>query len=174
VLLPISYEPTWMRMLAHFNPLYYLVEDSRLPASGAPAEVRAGACRRSFKWCRGVRAMPVARGRHLVRYRSCARLGRSVVPGKAIATWTRLGYVVHAAVHHVDIASGRRGVLRLPLPSTLEADLNLVPADEFRPEGPSFRALRGSPLQPLRVAAATSAEHFARLAVLIGYCERLA
>jgi ABC-2 type transport system permease protein len=23
-----------MRMLAHFNPLYYLVEDSRLPASG--------------------------------------------------------------------------------------------------------------------------------------------
>ena len=34
VLLPISYGPTWMRVLAHFNPLYYLVEASRVLAAG--------------------------------------------------------------------------------------------------------------------------------------------
>jgi ABC-2 type transport system permease protein len=35
VLLPISLGPTWMRDLAHFNPLYYLVQASRVLASGA-------------------------------------------------------------------------------------------------------------------------------------------
>ena len=34
VLLPISLGPTWMRDLAHFNPLYYLVQASRVLASG--------------------------------------------------------------------------------------------------------------------------------------------
>jgi ABC-2 type transport system permease protein len=34
VLLPISFGPTWMRVLAHFNPLYYLVEAARALASG--------------------------------------------------------------------------------------------------------------------------------------------
>lgn len=34
VLLPISLGPTWMRVLAHFNPLYYLVEAARVLASG--------------------------------------------------------------------------------------------------------------------------------------------
>jgi ABC-2 type transport system permease protein len=34
VLLPISLGPAWMRVLAHFNPLYYLVEASRALASG--------------------------------------------------------------------------------------------------------------------------------------------
>jgi ABC-2 type transport system permease protein len=34
VLLPISLGPLWMRILAHFNPLYYLVEASRALASG--------------------------------------------------------------------------------------------------------------------------------------------
>jgi ABC-2 type transport system permease protein len=35
VLLPISLGPLWMRVLAHFNPLYYLVEAARVLASGS-------------------------------------------------------------------------------------------------------------------------------------------
>ena len=35
VLLPISIGPLWMRVLAHFNPLYYLVEASRSLAVGS-------------------------------------------------------------------------------------------------------------------------------------------
>ena len=34
VLLPISLGPLWMRVLAHFNPLYYLVEAARVLAAG--------------------------------------------------------------------------------------------------------------------------------------------
>ena len=34
VLLPISLGPLWMRVLAHFNPLYYLVVASRALAVG--------------------------------------------------------------------------------------------------------------------------------------------
>jgi ABC-2 type transport system permease protein len=34
VLLPISLGPEWMRVLAHVNPLYYLVQASRVLASG--------------------------------------------------------------------------------------------------------------------------------------------
>jgi len=37
VLLPISLGPTWMRVIAHFNPLYYLVEASRVLAGGTLA-----------------------------------------------------------------------------------------------------------------------------------------
>jgi ABC-2 type transport system permease protein len=37
VLLPISLGPTWMRVLAHFNPLYYLVQASRVLAGGTLA-----------------------------------------------------------------------------------------------------------------------------------------
>jgi ABC-2 type transport system permease protein len=34
VLLPISLGPTWMKVLAHFNPLYYAVEAARALANG--------------------------------------------------------------------------------------------------------------------------------------------
>jgi ABC-2 type transport system permease protein len=34
VLLPISLGPTWLKVIAHFNPLYYLVEASRALATG--------------------------------------------------------------------------------------------------------------------------------------------
>lgn len=34
VLLPISLGPAWIRILAHFNPLYYLVQASRVLAAG--------------------------------------------------------------------------------------------------------------------------------------------
>ena len=35
VLLPISLGPTWMRVVAHFDPLYYVVEGARALAAGA-------------------------------------------------------------------------------------------------------------------------------------------
>ncbi len=43
VLLPISLGPTWMRVLAHFNPLHYTVEGARALSAGAgnPAVWRA-------------------------------------------------------------------------------------------------------------------------------------
>jgi ABC-2 type transport system permease protein len=34
VLLPLSMAPSWMRVVAHFNPLYYVVEANRLLAAG--------------------------------------------------------------------------------------------------------------------------------------------
>ena len=37
VLLPITLGPTWMRVLAHFNPLYYAVEGARALSAGAYA-----------------------------------------------------------------------------------------------------------------------------------------
>jgi hypothetical protein len=36
VLLPISHGPAWMRVLAHVNPLYHLVQASRALADGTP------------------------------------------------------------------------------------------------------------------------------------------
>jgi ABC-2 type transport system permease protein len=35
VLLPISFGPLWMRVVAHFNPLYYAVQASRFLAAGS-------------------------------------------------------------------------------------------------------------------------------------------
>jgi ABC-2 type transport system permease protein len=35
VLLPISFGPLWMRVVAHFNPLYYAVQASRSLAAGS-------------------------------------------------------------------------------------------------------------------------------------------
>ena len=35
VLLPISFGPVWMRVIAHFNPLYYAVQASRSLATGS-------------------------------------------------------------------------------------------------------------------------------------------
>ncbi|OFW59959.1 MAG: hypothetical protein A2W01_08710 [Candidatus Solincola sediminis] len=34
VLLPLTLAPYWMRVLAHFNPLYYVVEGTRVLATG--------------------------------------------------------------------------------------------------------------------------------------------
>lgn len=34
VLIPMSFGPTWLRVMAHFNPLYYLVQSSRVLAGG--------------------------------------------------------------------------------------------------------------------------------------------
>lgn len=62
VLLPISLGPAWMRVLAHFNPLYYLVQASRVLAAGTmtgPAVWQAFAilvplCALVLTWATGV------------------------------------------------------------------------------------------------------------------------
>jgi ABC-2 type transport system permease protein len=35
VLLPMSLAPVWMRVLAHFNPLYYAVQAARALSAGS-------------------------------------------------------------------------------------------------------------------------------------------
>jgi hypothetical protein len=79
--------------------------------------------------------------------------------GEVLADWTRSMLEEHGAVHHVDIANGPRVYRAFLLPSTLEVDLNFVPASEFRPDGPKFRPLRGRPLPPGPAAPADDAEH---------------
>lgn len=80
--------------------------------------------------------------------------------GETVANWTRRMAQEHGAVHHVDIARGLQVYRAFLLPSTLEVDLNFVPAGEFQPEGPTFRALRGTPLPSASTATADSSEHF--------------
>lgn len=40
VLLPISFGPTWLQVLAHLNPAYYVVEASRVLASGTIGDMK--------------------------------------------------------------------------------------------------------------------------------------
>jgi ABC-2 type transport system permease protein len=35
VLLPISFGPSWLRVVAHFDPLYYVVEGARALGAGS-------------------------------------------------------------------------------------------------------------------------------------------
>jgi ABC-2 type transport system permease protein len=68
VLLPISIGPAWMRVLAHFNPLYYLVVASRVLASGSltgtavwqGAAVLVPLCALVLAWATGVVRKAVA------------------------------------------------------------------------------------------------------------------
>jgi len=41
VLIPIRFAPTWMQVLAHFNPLYYAVEGARAVSAGSFASAAA-------------------------------------------------------------------------------------------------------------------------------------
>lgn len=68
VLLPISYGPLWLRVLAHGNPLYYLVEASRSLGRGAISTSQVGLafavltplCVLSLVWATGVFRRAVA------------------------------------------------------------------------------------------------------------------
>ena len=42
VLLPIALAPTWMRVIAHFNPMYYVVEADRVLATGTIYDAKVG------------------------------------------------------------------------------------------------------------------------------------
>jgi ABC-2 type transport system permease protein len=68
VLLPISLGPAWMRVIAHFNPLYYLVAASRVLAGGTLAAAAVGQafavlvplCALVLAWATGVFRRAVA------------------------------------------------------------------------------------------------------------------
>jgi ABC-2 type transport system permease protein len=68
VLLPIAYGPTWLRVLAHANPLYYLVEASRSLGAGLITTSKVGVafavltplCVLSLVWATGVFRRAVA------------------------------------------------------------------------------------------------------------------
>ena len=40
MLLPMSLAPQWLQIVAHFNPVYYVVEAARLLAIGEVAEAK--------------------------------------------------------------------------------------------------------------------------------------
>ncbi len=62
VLLPVSLGPAWLRVLAHFNPLYYLVQSARVLAAGTlsgtavwqAAAVLVPLCALVLTWATGV------------------------------------------------------------------------------------------------------------------------
>ena len=68
VLIPMSFGPTWLRVLAHFNPLYYLVVSSRVLGSGTitgtavwqAAAVLVPLCALVLAWATGVVRRAVA------------------------------------------------------------------------------------------------------------------
>jgi ABC-2 type transport system permease protein len=68
VLLPISLAPPWVRVTAHFNPLYYAVQASRVLASGMLGgsavwqafAVLVRGCGGGGGWARGVMRLGIA------------------------------------------------------------------------------------------------------------------
>jgi ABC-2 type transport system permease protein len=62
VLIPMSFGPTWLRVMAHFNPLYYLVQSARVLAGGTltgtavwqAAAVLVPLCLLTLGWATGV------------------------------------------------------------------------------------------------------------------------
>ena len=60
------------------------------------------------------------------------------------ADWTERMYAEHAAVHHVDVMSGRVLFRVFLLASTLQVDIAFWPAAEFGATAPTFRLLFGT------------------------------
>jgi hypothetical protein len=77
-----------------------------------------------------------------------------------VADWTADMYRMFGSLHHVEIATGSKVYRAFLLPSTLQVDLNFVPAGDFGARGPKFRLLSGSAAEPAPVNA-PSPDHFA-------------
>jgi hypothetical protein len=65
-----------------------------------------------------------------------------------LSDWTSLMCDQHGAVHHVDVKSGAWIYRVFLLPNTLQVDIALVSAAEFRPLAPSFRLVHGKASEP--------------------------
>lgn len=78
-----------------------------------------------------------------------------------VADWTADMYQVFGSLHHVEIATGSTVYRAFLLPSTLQVDLNFVPADDFGARGPKFRLLSGLAGEPPPPVQARSPDHFA-------------
>ena len=83
--------------------------------------------------------------------------------GATVADWTADMYHMFGPLHHVEIATGATVYRAFLLPSTLEVDLNFVPADDFRARGPKFRLLSGSAGEQLPPVPAPTPDHLAGL-----------
>jgi hypothetical protein len=78
---------------------------------------------------------------------------------KVLSAWTAHMYHQHLALHHVDVRSGDWVYRVFLLPSTLQVDLALVPASEFRALAPTFRLMFGEANEP-RFVPPQPAGHF--------------
>ena len=65
-----------------------------------------------------------------------------------LSDWTAHMYDRHLALHHLDVNSGAWIYRVFLLPSTLQVDLALVPAAEFRALAPTFRLMFGQASDP--------------------------
>lgn len=74
-----------------------------------------------------------------------------------LSDWTARLYGRHGAVHHTDIQAGAWIYRAFLLPSTLQVDLALVPAAEFRALAPSFRLMFGTAGEPRPPVSASAA-----------------
>jgi predicted nucleotidyltransferase len=80
-----------------------------------------------------------------------------------VADWTADMYHVFGSLHHVETTTGSKVYRAFLLPSTLQVDLNFVPADDFGARGPRFRLLSGLAGEP-PPASAPAPDHFAGIA----------
>jgi hypothetical protein len=84
-----------------------------------------------------------------------------------VAEWTADMDRMFGALHHVEIAIGSNEYRAFLLPSTLQVDLNFVPADDFRPRGPKFRLLSGLAGEQRPPVPVPSWDHFAGMGWLL-------
>lgn len=61
--------------------------------------------------------------------------------------WTKLMYLDHGAIHHVDVSFGAAVYRVFLLANTLQVDLAFFPADEFGATAPTFRLLFGTSVE---------------------------
>ena len=78
-----------------------------------------------------------------------------------VADWTADMYRKFGSLHHVETTTGSKVYRAFLLPSTLQVDLNFVPADEFGARGPKFRLLSGLAGKPPPPVQTPSPDHFA-------------
>lgn len=77
-----------------------------------------------------------------------------------VQEWTDVLYARHAAVHHVDLWSGRTRYRAFLLRSTLQVDISFWPAPDFLPTEPAVDLLFGDLGEP-EPPPAPSPEHLA-------------
>lgn len=69
-----------------------------------------------------------------------------------LSDWTEYMYQKYLASHHLDVMAGQWTYRVFLLPNTLQVDLALVPATEFRALAPTFRLVAGEAQEPKHAA----------------------
>jgi hypothetical protein len=80
----------------------------------------------------------------------------TVPPTDVLEDWTRALSSEFAAIHLVDLARGPTTYRVFLFPDTLQCDLSVTPAAQFRPAGPRFRLLFGQTAAAPPTSAAAS------------------